>query len=152
MTGPNGPPGAGSGWKVAPPSVVVTMAGQSREPQGTLPSTHQWVALTAVNDCGTNPDGTDGGTVTAGREGDGIAAGDLGAAGRTDSPQPASRPVASNVAEPIASTVRDRLVVPKRAPLRPAPAVAAWPGPLATGMASRPIRSAVRQTVFRMTS
>src|SRR5258708_35894529 len=100
MTGPNGPPGAGSGWKVAPPSVVVTMAGQSREPQGTLPSTHQWVALTAVNDCGTNPDGTDGGTVTAGHEGDGIAAGDPGAAGRPGPPPPGSPPGAKTVARP----------------------------------------------------
>jgi hypothetical protein len=39
---------------VAPPSVV-TMAGQSRDRHGTLPSTHQSVALTAVKDSGTNP-------------------------------------------------------------------------------------------------
>jgi hypothetical protein len=89
--GPNGPPGAGSEWKAVPPSVVVTMAGQSRVPQGTWPSTHQWVALMAVNDCGTNPDGSDGVTadadgsdgVTADADGesDGSTAGDLAPAG-----------------------------------------------------------------------
>ena len=71
--GPKGPPGAGRDWKAAPSSVVTTMAGQSRDPQGTRPSTHQRVALTAVNDSGTNPGRTTGRAVTAGREGDGVA-------------------------------------------------------------------------------
>jgi hypothetical protein len=37
--GSNGPPGAGSEWKVMPSLVVVAMAGQSRVPQGTVSST-----------------------------------------------------------------------------------------------------------------
>jgi hypothetical protein len=52
--GANEPPGAGSDRKLRPPLVVVLMLRQSRVPQGTAPSTHQWVTLTAVNDSGTN--------------------------------------------------------------------------------------------------
>jgi hypothetical protein len=39
------------------------MAGQSRVPQGTVPRTHQWVVLAAVNDSGTKPDDNVGLTV-----------------------------------------------------------------------------------------
>jgi hypothetical protein len=106
---------------VAPPSEVVTTLGQSRKPQGTLPSTHQRLALTAVNDSGTNPGGAEGlegvaevgpaDAVVVDSEAGDVVFGDLEAAAWVDSPQPASNPVASNVAEPAASTVSDRLTI-----------------------------------------
>jgi hypothetical protein len=72
------------------------MAGQSRDPQGTRPSTHQRVALTAVTDSGTNPGGTAGRAATAGCPGDGVAGSrdDAGRAG-ADPAQPASKPMAT---------------------------------------------------------
>lgn len=95
--------------------------------------------------------GADEGEVTAGRESDGVAAGSEGA-GPADSPQPASKPVASKPTTAVTSTVSDRLMVSGCAPSQPPTRYCGMPWPAITGMASRPIRTAVRQITFRMTS
>jgi hypothetical protein len=153
--GPNGPPGAGRDWKVAPPSVVDTMAGQSRKPQGKLPSNHQWLALTAVNDDGTNPESAEavgpGEVVIVEREVDEAAVGDVAGAERADPPQPANNPVAANIAAPIASTVNRRLLDPKFTSLRLPAAIAEPAGPLPAKVADRPI-TADKQFLSAITS
>jgi len=117
--GPNDPPGAGSDRKLTPPSVVVMMIGQSREPQATLPSTHQWVVLTAVNDRGTNavvPGGAvDAGTTVVDVVDGGTDVVDLEASetdARVGPPQPANNPAPARVAPPMAArAANDPLMV-----------------------------------------
>src|SRR5450755_1645260 len=155
--GPNLPPGAGRYRKLAPPSVVVTMAGQSRVPQGRLPSTHQWVTLIAVNDSGTNSGGAEGreGAADAGPAGaavaerggdDDVVVAGPDAAGRAAWPQPASRPAASNAAarRPIPFRMTSE-TSPRPVPLRARRMAflalpAAFPRPARRPLRARPLR------------
>jgi hypothetical protein len=71
-----------------------------------------WVGDTKLAAVGSNPaalrvPGARDAEVAVACEGDGVA-GDREAPVRADWPQPASKPVASNAAEPVASTVSDR--------------------------------------------
>ena len=54
----NGGPGAGTECQLAPPSVVVMIAGHDPAEHGTEPKSHQSVALMAVKSIGLKPAGT----------------------------------------------------------------------------------------------